>query len=1150
MNLKNPYRLALLAACMTLTLTARANGDLVITEIQAANIDQFIDPSWNYGAWMEIHNTTDHDIDITNGWVSDDRQDLTMARICTETVVPAGGYVTLWFDHHDEFCPSQIDMELDVEDGGTLLVSDSRGRLLAEAEYPAAVSRCSWARKAVDSDEWAWTSTPTPGASNDGATWCTGRLEAPTVDEDSQTYSDTLEVNVSIPEGATLRYTTDGSTPTATHGETSTDGHFSIHDGTVALRLCLVQEGLMPSQVVTRTYIHGLDSAAEGLPIVSVATDSLNLWGDDYGIFVQGNGNGRAANGDSNVCNWYMDWERPANVELITGDGVMALNQEATVERAGYATRKLKPYTFRVKAQKMYELQNYLPYRFFDNTPYVRHKAVLMRNGGSDNTCRIRDAALQEMVDRAGLDLDHQAYRPALHYINGRSAGTLNLREPNNKQYVLAHYGLDDDEIDFFEIGADSGYVQKCGTREAFEQWYELAERCADDATAMDEIRSLVDVDEFAMYMAVQLWTCNRDWPHNNLKAWRPSTDGGRFRFVLFDLDGGMMQNYPFTYLIRHETFTYADSITHEVEPVTIFLNMMEDDGFRRQFVDAYCLVGGSVYRPDSCRSAITQLAQTVAPAQALDSEVYGEGTSPWQTANELMALLSDEHRYTMTARLKTWGKAGVGSVQEQNVKLCSTHEGAQIRLNGLTVPTGTFDGQVFAPVTLEAVAPGGYRFRGWRRLARSTGSTMPFEKGAQWDQGTAPLGYGFDGLGTTLEGPLTTVTLTKTVTLAKDPGELDEFLLTYNADDGFVVSVNGTEAARYNMGTDSVTSGTQAERAAYYNPDNGTLPLPTELFHQGDNTLSVELHNYGTDDIYWDAALKWITSTSDSIIICTDEEYTLPTSGHLSLQAVYTALTDEEKRAAEQPTAPVVINEVSAANSVNVNEYYKKDDWVELYNTTDQDIDLEGAYMTDNAEEPQKWQITAHGTNASTVIKAHGYKIVWCSKRETDQELHASFKLENEDSAMVRIQAEDGSWADSLTYCLMGGRESVGRYPDAAATTYLMTTTTIGESNIVGSTATYLGGQAYDRITPIRTEQSSGPLAIYLDGDGLELKSEDSDSGTLTVCNTAGASVMRQRVRFDSQHAHVGLAALPRGVYVATLTTADGDSCSLKFAR
>ena len=79
----------------------------------------------------------------------------------------------------------------------------------------------------------------------------------------------------------------------------------------------------------------------------------------------------------------------------------------------------------------------------------------------------------------------------------------------------------------------------------------------------------------------------------------------------------------------------------------------------------------------------------------------------------------------------------------------------------------------------------------------------------------------------------------------------------------------------------------------------------------------------------------------------------------------------------------PVRINEVSADDGVYVNDYFKRNDWVELYNTTDQPIDVEGMFLTDNPDKPKKYQISKGVSQASTVIPAHGYLIIWCDKLE-----------------------------------------------------------------------------------------------------------------------------------------------------------------------
>ena len=168
------------------------------------------------------------------------------------------------------------------------------------------------------------------------------------------------------------------------------------------------------------------------------------------------------------------------------------------------------------------------------------------------------------------------------------------------------------------------------------------------------------------------------------------------------------------------------------------------------------------------------------------------------------------------------------------------------------------------------------------------------------------------------------------------------------------------------------------------------------------------------------------------------------------SYTALFEPISNPAKYAASG-ASPIRINEVSANNSIYVNEYAKKDDWIELYNTTNQEIDIAGMYLSDKADQPAKYQITS-GEGISTIVPAHGTLVIWASKREQISQLHAPFKLENSDGAAVIIQAENGSWADALCYNAQGDKQTFGRYPDGGNKTYLMNTPTIGKSNVLST--------------------------------------------------------------------------------------------------
>ena len=169
----------------------------------------------------------------------------------------------------------------------------------------------------------------------------------------------------------------------------------------------------------------------------------------------------------------------------------------------------------------------------------------------------------------------------------------------------------------------------------------------------------------------------------------------------------------------------------------------------------------------------------------------------------------------------------------------------------------------------------------------------------------------------------------------------------------------------------------------------------------------------------------------------------------------------------------------MSAANGIYVNEYFKRNDWVELYNTTDQPVDVEGMYLSDNATKPKKYQISKGNSLASTTIPAHGYLIVWCDKLSPQSQLHASFKLDA-DGGDVLLTAADESWTDRLTYTAHNSDQTVGRYPDGSKQIYVMNIPTIAKTNVTSSYLFDITNKQTTGITDITRDTRQHSQQIY----------------------------------------------------------------------
>lgn len=1070
--------------------------NVVINEVMAANVDVYRDPSTNYGSWVELYNPTDQGVVL--GGLTVELTDVdgivsTHKLLPSYGILPAKGFAMLNFDHYEQYTEAayrQIDDKLDC-DGGKIRILNGEEEVTSYT-YPAAKSRLSYARTTDGGTLWRWTGYPTPSATNATSQFALTQLPAPVVDKQPQLFTGSITFKVTIPSGTTLRYTTDGSAPTMENGTTATTGEFTT-TASRSYRFRLYQDGMLPSPVVTRTFIK--NSNNEPFPIISLTSAPGEVFtGGEYAIFAK-SANGRSGRGQTDKCNWNMEWDRPVNFDFITTNNECIVSQEVNLSACGGWSRAWTPHSFKLKANKQFGI-NALNAQLFPEKPYIKNKVLQVRNGGNDNGCRIKDPALQQIVARSGLNVEYQSWQPVHVFMNGQPYAVLNMREPNNKDYGESNYGIDDDLMDQFEICSDSGYVQMRGTKEAFMQLYNLTKTASSDES-YEEIKKLLDIDEFVNYMAVEFYLGGTDWPQNNVKAFRAAADG-KFRFVLFDLDGTLATNTPITTFKNKRYYSFdalhgydysldrsieGSHITKENELVTIFINLLNNDTFKKKFADAYCLVAGSVYTPERVNSIIDEMTSYLS---------QGGYVNPYNTANDLKSKLINRQS-TLVNHMAT----ELSLTNSKTVTFDSNIENAGILLNGVDVPTGKFSGKLFLPITLTAKAPAGYEFLGWRSNTGSvyeTETVIPLQDtwrynvnsldgtawkttsygDGSWKSGKAPLGYGKSQNNTNnLTANKTCYYFRKTITL-KEVSANDIFTLNYTIDDGMVIYVNGKEAGRYNMPAGTPTNSTVASTYANGNPDTGTLTLDASLFKTGTNLIAVEVHNNSTtsSDIMWEAELtRSYTKTSEDYL-STSVEYELPDAATQDITAVWRKIEGKQQRG--ERAVPIKVNEVSAQNDSYIDENFKKGDWVELYNTTDTDLNVDGLYISDDAAKPTKFQITGNG-KANTIIPAHGHLIVWCTKKyKTDTQLHATFNLGNDDGSVVMISSsaefeknneaffdanpEMKNFKDAITYNAHNYDQSVGRYPDGGNAFFLMNKSTICKPNILQNADSYVG--------------------------------------------------------------------------------------------
>ena len=722
MNYRKLGELLLLMTVVMPTTDIKAGSTpesaLVINEIMPANVDMFLDPSMNYGSWIEIYNPGTTDVNISGWYLSNDSTDIRQCPLGTRSrIVKAKGFLTLWCGHLDDYCLDQLDFKLEYE-GGVVILSDKDGNRVSTVAYKTVPARISYARKTDGGSTWGFTGNPTPGATNASSSFATDQIPAPSVSVDSRLFTEQFYFSVTIPDGATLYYTKDGSTPTPDNPNVKTSSGSHTVTSTKTYRFRLYKDGMLPSAVVTRSYI--MTDNAYGVPVVSIVTDNDGLYSSEYGLWAKGP-NGKSGNGQNDLCNWNRDWDRSVNIEIIDVNGSMIINQEAEITPSGRWSRAYDPHPFKIEAKKKYGYDNFFAFTPFSDKPYNKYQTLKFRSGGNNYTTRLKDAALQEIILRSGLDVDCQSYQPVHHYINGVYKGIINIREPNNKDYAYSNYGFDEDEVDCFKLdhnNGNGGFKLTQGSRDTWDEWLELSKN-ASNADTYNRISQIVDIEEFINYMAIEFYLANQDWPRNNIKSFRHNTDG-RFRFVVFDLDhafGSINRETdiePFTFFDSEEYYS-GDKTGYKSVMVTLFHNMLKNDTFRKKFIDSFCIVAGSVFAPNRVSSIVNELASRAKQEMSFKNE------SPSADANLIVNTINDSYRTKRTNQLASWSYAKCSSDTKIQIVISTNLPQATLTLNGLKIPTGEFAGYVFLPGKVAVTAPDGYIFKGWKNDYNNT---------------------------------------------------------------------------------------------------------------------------------------------------------------------------------------------------------------------------------------------------------------------------------------------------------------------------------------------------------------------------------------------------------------------------------------------
>ena len=136
-----------------------------------------------------------------------------------------------------------------------------------------------------------------------------------------------------------------------------------------------------------------------------------------------------------------------------------------------------------------------------------------------------------------------------------------------------------------------------------------------------------------------------------------------------------------------------------------------------------------------------------------------------------------------------------------------------------------------------------------------------------------------------------------------------------------------------------------------------------------------------------------------------------------------------------------LVINEIMSSNSSTVSdELGEFDDWIEIYNTTEDSISTSGLYLSDDSTAKFKWAIP------DTVIPGGDYLLIWADGDTGQGKWHSNFRLSSLGESLY-MTSIDSQVIDQVDFPMLQSDVSYGRYPNGTGPFQSMTPTPNSEN-------------------------------------------------------------------------------------------------------
>ena len=576
-----------------------SESPLVINEVVVFNRSTLPQKDAYYD-WVELKNVSSQPVLLSDYCLSDDRDDPVQFRLPEQELQPGELWV-VFCTKEQPALPSAVSTGFGLDDGNEqLYLSDNQGQLLDFVSLRDIPYNASYGRQAGEPG-WFYFSSASPGEDNTGG--CRTVAEKPVSLTKDGVYNGVEGVTVELSATGSIRYTLDGSAPTADSLEYT--GPIFV-DRTTVIRAVNLEEGALPSRTLSLSFILNENHS---LPVLSLLTDSP--WAFDMMY------NGRQ-----------KGIELPASLSLY--DGGEGFTMGCGVSMNGETSLVLPKKNMAVRFRDAYG-QATLNYDIYGGG-VTEFTNLLLRSGQDFPRAIIRNELCQELCAQATDRVVNQRSEYCVLYINGVYSGIYSLKEKTNEQLYASLAGVSRDSVTVMEanVPLDSEFYQ------------EVVAFCQFNDMSLPEnyqhFCDMFDVDSLIDWLILEGYCANTDVSSGNVRYCRSTENDGKWRLMFYDLDA-TFSDVGSVYL------NLMSEYAQQNRQVSFFIvPLMANEEFQDRFLTRAAELMGSVLTVENVFTQMDRLCAMVRPEVERDYGRFNRTEEDWDFALEEIRQLLVNH--------------------------------------------------------------------------------------------------------------------------------------------------------------------------------------------------------------------------------------------------------------------------------------------------------------------------------------------------------------------------------------------------------------------------------------------------------------------------------------------------------------------------